>query len=105
MTEQKKRKKEGKPMNEKAMKGSIDLYAQINDTTFAKYQEKIPNSNSVGLTKAQRTRQAVKKDKVDPKKTEYIETLRSINQQSNQVGVMNIKSLARHMRKVDMWDK
>ena len=68
-----KKKKKDKPMNEKAMKGAIDLYSQINDNTFAKYQEKIPNSNSVGLTKAQRTRQAVMKDKVDPNKEAYKE--------------------------------
>ena len=96
-------------MTEKAMKGAIDLYSQINDNTFAKYQEKIPNSNSVGLTKAQRTRQAVMKDKVDSNKEKYkkvyTDLLKTVNEQSNEVSAMNIKSLARHIRKVDMWDK
>ena len=62
-------------MNEKAMKGSIDLYCQINDNTFAKHQDKIPNSRSVGLTKAQRTRLATQKDKKDPNKNEAHEIL------------------------------
>ena len=45
-------KKKLKPKTEKSMKSACDLYAQINDTTFAKVQDRIPNSRSVVLSKA-----------------------------------------------------
>ena len=47
----KKGKAKLKPQTESSMKGLIDLYKVINDSAYCRVQDKIPNSDCVGLTK------------------------------------------------------
>ena len=64
--------KKGKPMTEKFMKSSIDLYKVINDHCFQRVQDKVPKSGAIGLTKEQRTRLASKESRQDANKATYL---------------------------------
>lgn len=64
--------KQSKPLSEKFMKKSIDLYKVINDYCFQKVQGEVPPSGAIGLTKEQRTRLASMENKQDANKATYL---------------------------------
>lgn len=60
------------------MKGLIDLYKTVNESMYCRVQDSIPNSDCIGLTKEQRTKQASQDNRSDANKAMYYQILAEI---------------------------